>query len=99
MTNNDKGIVWYLLIAFAITWSSVLGIYLLGEVPSSASNVPSANPLIVLLSMSGTFGPAIGAFVTLKWITREGFREAGLGFNFRMGWPYYIWAVLAPIAT
>ncbi len=99
MNNKSKGLIWYLVIAFAITWSSVLGIYLLGGVPTSIANVPSAGPLVGLLMMLATFGPAIAAFVTLKWITREGFKNAGLRFNFRTGWSTYLWAVLAPIAA
>jgi len=66
MNNKSKGLVWYLVIAFAITWSSVLGIHLLGGAPTSIESVPSAGPLVGLLSMLGIFGPAIGAFVTLK---------------------------------
>ena len=99
MTNQIKGILWYLVIAFVISWISILGIYLLGGTATSNTSMPTTNPLIGILSMLGTFGPAIGAFVTLKWITREGFKEAGLRFNFRAGWPYYLWAVLAPIAA
>lgn len=99
MTSKSNGIVWFLVIAFAITWSSVLGIYLLGGVPDSTTNVSSASPLVGLLSVLGTFGPAIAAFVTLKWITREGFKGAGLRFNFRSGWAYYLWAVMAPLAA
>ena len=99
MNNKNKGLIWYLVIAFAITWGSVLGIYLLGGAPTSIANVPSAGPLVGLLMMLATFGPAFAAFVTLKWITREGFKDAGLRFNFRTGWAYYLWAVLAPIAA
>jgi len=99
MNNKSKGLIWYLVIAFAITWSSVLGIYLLGGAPTSIANVPSAGPLVGLLMMLATFGPAIAAFVALKWVTREGFKDAGLRFNFRTGWSYYLWAVLAPIAA
>jgi membrane protease YdiL (CAAX protease family) len=97
--NKRNGLTWYLVIAFAITWSSVLGIYLLGGAPTSISSVPSAGPLVGLLMILATFGPAIAAFVTLKWITREGFKDAGLRFNFRTGWSYYLWAILAPIAA
>src|SRR5574342_246257 len=93
MTSKSKGIVWFLIIAFAITWSSVLGIYLLGGAPTSTTNVSSASPLVGLLSVLGTFGPAIAAIVVLKWITSEGFKQAGLRFNFRTGWKYYLWAI------
>ncbi|MBM3143436.1 MAG: CPBP family intramembrane metalloprotease [Chloroflexi bacterium] len=98
INNKTKGILWYLVIAFAITWSSVLGIYLLGGVSSSALDVTSASPLVGLLGMLGTFGPAIAAFVVRKWITREGFKDAGLRLHFRAGWTIYLWAVIAPLA-
>jgi len=98
MKSNTKGIVWFLVIAFAITWASILAIYILGDVPSSGTGEVSSNPMVGLLSMLGTFGPAIAAFVVRKWVTREGFKDAGLRFNFRKGWAYYLWAVLAPLA-
>lgn len=97
MTNKSKGLIWYLAIAFAITWGSVFAIYLTGGVPSPDMSEGLPNPLVGLLSMLATFEPAIAAIVILKWITREGFKDAGLHFNFRAGWPYYLWAVLAPL--
>ena len=97
MKCNTKGIIWFLVIAFAITWASILAIYLLGDVPSSGTGEVSSNPMVGLLSMLGTFGPAIAAFVVRKWVSCEGFKDAGLRFNFRAGWSYYIWAVLAPL--
>jgi len=97
MKSNTKGLIWFLVIAFAITWVSILAIYLIGNVPTSGTGKVSSNPMVGLLSMLGTFGPAIAAFVVRKWVTREGFKDAGLHFNFRVGWSYYVWAVLAPL--
>lgn len=98
MKSNPKGLIWFLAIAFAITWVSIFAIYLI-DAPSSGTSAGLLNPMDGLLRILGTFGPAIAAFVTLKWITREGFKDAGLRFNFRAGWSYYLWAVLAPLAV
>ena len=54
MTNKSKDIAWYLALAFAITWSSILGIYLLGGAPTSITTMPSAAPLVGLLMILGT---------------------------------------------
>jgi membrane protease YdiL (CAAX protease family) len=44
------------------------------------------------------FAPAIACFVVRKWITREGFGDAGLGLNLRH-WRLYLLAILWPLAT
>jgi membrane protease YdiL (CAAX protease family) len=98
MKINNKGLIWFLVIAFAITWGSIFAIHLIGGVPSSGTGEGLPNPMVELLSILGTFGPAIAAIVVRKWITREGFKDAGLRFNFRAGWADYLWAVLAPLA-
>ncbi len=42
------------------------------------------------------FVPAIATFVVRKWITREGFADAGLRLNLRK-WRYYLVAWLLPL--
>jgi len=98
MADRRKGITWFLVIAFAITWGSILVIYLLG-IPTPESSQEITNPLLGLLSMLGTFGPAIAAFVVRKWITREGFKDAGLRLNLKAGWKYYLCAALYPLVV
>jgi CAAX protease family protein len=44
------------------------------------------------------WSPAIAAFVVRKWITREGFSDAGLRVRPRQ-WPYYLLAWLLPFAV
>lgn len=44
--------------------------------------------VFLLLTLPTSFGPAIGAIVVRKWITREGFADAGLSLNLRQGWKY-----------
>ncbi len=96
MTERSKGILWFVVLAYAITWTAVLGIYLLGGItPAEGETLP--NPPVGLLSMLGSFGPAIAAIVVRKWITREGFKDAGLRPNFKAGWKYYLAAFLFPL--
>jgi membrane protease YdiL (CAAX protease family) len=66
-------------------------------IPDPSQALP--NPLSGLLSLLATFGPAIGAIVVLKWITREGFKDAGLRLNLGAGWKYYLCAVLFPLVV
>jgi len=46
--------------------------------------------------LPGAFAPAIAAIIVRKWITREGFADAGLGLRLR-GWPYYLAGWLLPL--
>ena len=76
-----KGITAYLLIAFGLAW-------LLWEIALRIG--PSADsPLFQLAILPGSFAPAIASVVVRKWITREGFRDAGLRLNLRR-WRYYL---------
>jgi uncharacterized protein len=44
------------------------------------------------------FAPAIACFVVRKWVTREGFADAGLRLRLPK-WPYYLVAWLLPVAV
>jgi membrane protease YdiL (CAAX protease family) len=57
-----------------------------------------SNPLFKIALLPGAFAPAIAAFIVRKWITREGFADAGLRPNLRK-WPYYIVAWLLPLVV
>ena len=46
--------------------------------------------------LRGAFAPAIAAFIVRKWITHEGFSDAGLRPNLRK-WPYYIVGWFLPL--
>jgi membrane protease YdiL (CAAX protease family) len=52
---------------------------------------------LVVLGLPLTFAPAIAAFVVRKWVTREGFADAGLRPRLRKAWPYYLSTLLLPI--
>ncbi len=98
MAERSKGILWFIVLAFAISWSAIFGIYLLGGAAPAGSGI-LPNPLVGLLSMIGTFGPAVAAVIVRKWITREGFQDAGLRLNIHAGWKYYLVAFLFPFFT
>jgi membrane protease YdiL (CAAX protease family) len=90
MTTHRKGIVAYLLIAFGLAWPSLEMIYRL------KATVPAA--LLSLLQVFAVFAPAIACFVVRKWVTREGFADAGLRLRLRK-WPYYVVAWLLPVVV
>jgi membrane protease YdiL (CAAX protease family) len=87
---NRKGVIAYLLIAFGMAWA-------LWEIPLRLG-VSMSNPLIQIAIMPGAFAPAVAAFIVRKWITREGFADAGLRLNLRK-WRYYVVAWLLPLAV
>jgi membrane protease YdiL (CAAX protease family) len=88
MNNTTKGIVSYLFIAFGMAW-------IIWEIPIRFGVSPRS-PLFQLVVLPGGFAPAIAAIIVRKWITREGFADAGLRLNLRK-WPYYLVALLFPL--
>ncbi len=85
---RKKGIAVYLLIAFAMAWVLWGTAWLMGMSPRS--------PLFQLAGLPGAFAPAVAAIVVRKWVTREGFADAGLRLNLRK-WPYYLCGWLLPL--
>lgn len=45
----------------------------------------------------GAFSPAVAAVVVRRWVTREGFADAGLRPRLRQGAGYYLFAWLFPL--
>jgi membrane protease YdiL (CAAX protease family) len=89
MATRGKGVLTFLLITFAGTWS-VWGIaWLLGLFNTSISG-----QVIVAV---GAFAPALAAFIVRRWMTREGFADAGLHPHFIKRLPYYLFAWLWPL--
>src|SRR5437868_166113 len=84
-----KGIVSFLLIAVGGAWS-VWGVaWLLGMLDTSAGG-----QVVVAL---GAFSPAVAAVVVRRWVSREGFADAGLGVHLRRRWRWYLLAWLLPL--
>ena len=73
MVNTNKGVVAFLLIAFGLAWS-------LWEIPLELG-LSAGNPLFQFAILPGALAPAVAAVNIRKWVTREGFADAGLGLN------------------
>lgn len=94
MNSARKGVVWFLLLAFGLAWIA-------WAIPIGL-DAPADDPLLrlVVLQLAGLRGglaPALAAIIVRRWITREGFADAGLGGNFRAAWPLYLFAWLWPL--
>jgi membrane protease YdiL (CAAX protease family) len=85
---NRKGVIAYVLIAFGMAWAC-------WEIPIRLG-ISMSNPLLKIAVLLGALAPALAGFVVRKWITREGFADAGLRLNLRK-WPYYVVAWLLPL--
>ena len=81
-TDQRRGITAFLVLAFGLAWLPFLPVLVGGP----------ALPILMPVA------PAIAAFVVRKWITREGFGDAGLRLGWRH-WPLYLVAVLWPLAV
>ncbi len=55
-------------------------------------------PMFQLASLPSAFAPAFAAFVVRKWITREGFTDAGLRLH-PSTWRYYLVGWLLPLVV
>ncbi|WP_067536530.1 CPBP family intramembrane glutamic endopeptidase [Nocardia crassostreae] len=84
---NPSGVAVFLLIAFGVPW-----LWLLGAVVLLGFSV--VNP-IVQLPMG--VAPAVAAFVVRRWVTREGFADAGLAPRFRTARRWYVIAWIGPL--
>ena len=82
------GVVSFLLLAFGIAWGSWALL-----LPKTGGG-----PLLELSMIPGAFAPAIATFVVRKWITREGFADAGLGLHLKH-WGYYLFAWFLPLVV
>jgi membrane protease YdiL (CAAX protease family) len=77
-----EGVGIFLILAFGLAWLPFLPVLVGG--PALPILMPAA--------------PAIAAFVVRRWVTREGFGDAGLRPGWRY-WPLYLVAVLWPLAV
>ena len=76
MDTNKKGVVTYLLITFGLAW-------VLWEI-ALRMGVSAENPLFQLAILPGALSPAVAAIIVRKWVTREGFADAGLRLNIQV---------------
>lgn len=84
-STGTRGLPVFLLLTFAIAWTSEFGLWSLG--------ISLANPAA---QIPAVFAPAVSAFVVRRWVTREGFADAGLRLRLRQAWPQYLLAWLGP---
>lgn len=97
MTSKTKGITVYLLFAFGLAWIPLAIQWFLGLRSLSDNATFLDYAVFVLITLPTSFAPAIGAIVVRKWVTREGFADAGLRLNIRREWRYYLFALLYPV--
>jgi membrane protease YdiL (CAAX protease family) len=90
MRDTSRGILSFLVLAFGIAWIS-------WEIPIRLGVSPR-DPLFQLAALPGGFAPAIATFIVRRWITHEGFADAGLRPNLRQ-WRYYLAAWLLPLVV
>jgi membrane protease YdiL (CAAX protease family) len=90
MNTHRKGIIAYLLIAFGLAWTVWEIVF--------RNGISMQSPLFKVFAFPSAFAPAIACFVVRKWITREGFADAGLRLN-PQNWRYYVVAWLLPLVV
>lgn len=80
--------VWvFLLLSFGGTWGCLVGARL-------GLGWSLQNPLVQLMP---AFIPAVGAVVVRRWVTREGFADAGLRPRFRAAGRWYLLSLGVPL--
>lgn len=89
MAVHRKGITAFLLITFVGSWAGMFGAWYLGY--------SLADPLVQLGFLFIAFMPAIAAVIVRRWVTREGFGDAGLALRFRAAKWHYLGAWLGPL--
>lgn len=97
MNSKVKGIIVYLVLAFSIAWVPLAVQWGFGLRGPSEDATFGDYVVFLLITLPTSFGPAIGALVVRKWVTREGFADAGLSLNLRQGWKYYLFALFYPL--
>jgi uncharacterized protein len=90
MNTRKKGIAWYLALSFGLAWVTWEFEF--------RSGISVLSWQFELYALPGAFAPAIAAIIVRKWITCEGFADAGLALNLRR-WPYYLFGWLLPLAV
>ncbi|WP_229907722.1 CPBP family intramembrane glutamic endopeptidase [Amycolatopsis oliviviridis] len=87
MKTRASGLPVFLGLAFGLAWLGMVGAWALG--------FSLVNPLVQL---PFAFAPALAALVVRRWVTGEGFADAGLRLRLRTAWPQYLMAWLGPAA-
>lgn len=91
MSTPTKGITVFLLISFGLAWLT-WGL-------AWALEIPATGLAFQAIGLPAGFAPAIAAIVVRRWVTREGFADAGLRPRLRANWRLYLFAWLLPYAV
>ncbi|MFM1731071.1 CPBP family intramembrane glutamic endopeptidase [Prescottella soli] len=86
---RTRGVGWFLVLAFAVSWIPWAIVWAAGY---------SLDNLVVQL-LTAAFVPALAAIVTRRWITREGFADAGARPRLSEAWSSYLIAALLPVGV
>jgi membrane protease YdiL (CAAX protease family) len=87
---DRKGVIAYLIIAFGIAWVS-------WEIPIRWLHVDVSSSQFQLFALPGAFAPAIAALI-VRAATKEGFKDAKLKLPLLSKLPYFLFALLLPLA-
>jgi uncharacterized protein len=88
---QTKDVLTFLLISFGLAWGAIL-------VARAVFSASLADPLTQLaMAPLVAFSPAIAAVIVRHWVTREGFRDAGLAPRLRAARSYYLLAWFGPV--
>jgi membrane protease YdiL (CAAX protease family) len=90
MDTKTKGILSYILIAFGLSW-------IIWEIPAQ-KGLSLTDPVFGYMILLGSFGPAAACIVVRKWVTREGFSDAGLRLQVKK-WRVYLIAWFLPLVV
>ncbi len=91
MSKRTRGIVVYLAITFGMAW-------LLWEIMLRLGGFAGTS-LSQIAILPGAFAPAIAAIVVRKWVTGEGFSDAGMRPRLRQNWKYYLIGLFLPFVV
>ena len=94
---DTRRIYIYLAWAFGLAWITSLIIYLTGGLRDSPELFPGTGVTLAFVLLAGPvmWSPALAHILT-RWLTREGWQEAGLRPNLKRGWPYWLVAWFLP---
>lgn len=90
MATSRRSILAFLAMAFALAWIPWEIVIRMG--------ISVHAPMFQLASLPSAFAPAFAAFVVRRWITREGFTDAGLRLHLSK-WRYYLVGWLLPLVV
>ncbi|MBA3534131.1 MAG: CPBP family intramembrane metalloprotease [Ardenticatenales bacterium] len=87
--NRTRGIAVFLLLTFGIAWATWIPLFAIGITPR--------DPRYQLWGAIPGFAPALAAIIVRRFVTREGFGDAGWWPRLRDHWRYYLAAWLWPL--